>query len=153
MTAKHGEITASMEDYLETILQLTGEQPVARSKDIAQRLGVGMSSVSGALHTLKKGGLVDHEPYGYVILTKRGTRIAQRIVKRHNAWRDFLTNVLGIDKEEAEKTACQLEHGVSTNVTDRLIEFVEANGAARERRGTKTGLSRRERKEGHDKKH
>jgi DtxR family Mn-dependent transcriptional regulator len=102
------------------------EHTVARTKDIAERLGVGTSSVSGAMQMLRERGLVNHEPYGYVTLTPNGRVIAERVVRRHNAWKQFLTEVLGIGHSEAEDTACRLEHGVSTHVTDRLIAFVGA---------------------------
>jgi DtxR family transcriptional regulator, Mn-dependent transcriptional regulator len=114
-----------MEDYLETIFILIRENTVARSKDIARRLKVNRSSVTGALQNLKKHGLVNYEPYGFVTLTRSGTEVASRVLRRHEALRDFMVKVLSIDEAEADKAACHMEHGISSKVVDRFVEFAE----------------------------
>ncbi|AKJ64846.1 metal-dependent transcriptional regulator [Kiritimatiella glycovorans] len=127
MQETNNSVSGSQEDYLEAIFALTRERSVARSKDIAARLNVSRSSVSGALHALQKRGLVEHESYGYVTLTPEGEQVAGCVARRHGAWKAFLTGTLGVEEEEADATACRLEHGVSKQVTDRLLEFVAAN--------------------------
>jgi len=118
-------LSESMEDYLETILILIREHSVARSKDIAARLKVRRSSVTGMLQTLRDRGYLNYERYGYVTLTPEGAVIAGRVLRRHEALRDFMVNVLSIDPEEADVAACRMEHGVSKHIVDRLIEFGE----------------------------
>jgi len=56
------KLSPSMEDYLEAIVGLVRTGKVARVRDIAQRLGVGMSSVSTALRGLGARGLVNYDP-------------------------------------------------------------------------------------------
>ena len=46
------ELTASLEDYLETIYLIISEKEAVRPKDIAKRLDVSNASVTGALKTL-----------------------------------------------------------------------------------------------------
>ena len=48
-----------MEDYLEGIIVLVRRDRVARVRDIAGRMGVGMSSVTAALKSLSKRKLVN----------------------------------------------------------------------------------------------
>jgi DtxR family Mn-dependent transcriptional regulator len=112
-----------MENYLEAILHLVRQHAVARSKDIAKRLSVNRSSVTGALQALRERELVNYEPYGLVTLTKKGTEAARKVARRHKALRDFLVNVLGIEQDEADEAACRMEHGVSKHIVDRLIQF------------------------------
>ena len=102
-------LSASMENYLETIFILVRDYTVARSKDIADRLKVKRSSVTGALQTLKERGLVNYEPYGYVTLTETGTAVASKVLRRHEALRDFFVNVLSIDPAEADAAACRMD--------------------------------------------
>lgn len=125
MVAGQQGLTESLEDYLETILLLSREHRVARSRDIAARLGVQRSSVTGALHALSDRKLIHYEPYGYVTLTSEGTKEAERVRRRHEVLRDFLVNVLSIDAEEADATACRMEHAVSKTVIERLVAFAE----------------------------
>jgi DtxR family Mn-dependent transcriptional regulator len=118
-------LSASMANYLETIFILIRESAVARSKDIAERLKVQRSSVTGALQALKERGLVNYEPYGYVTLTEPGSVAASKVLRRHEALRDFFVNVLAIDHLEADEAACRMEHGISKNIVDRLVEFAD----------------------------
>lgn len=116
-------LSDSLENYLEAILLLVREHAVARSKDIARRLKVSRSSVTGALQSLRDRGLANYEPYGYVTLTEQGESIARRVLRRHEALKDFFVRVLSIDGKEADEAACRMEHGISKEIVDRLLDF------------------------------
>lgn len=118
-------LSASMENYLETILLLLRQHAVARSKDISRCMRVTRSSVTGALQALSERGLVHYEPYGFVTLTREGTDIARKVRRRHEALRDLFVHVLGVAPAEADEAACRMEHGISKPIVDRLVEFVE----------------------------
>jgi len=123
--AKDNKLSASLEDYLEAIFNLAGEADVVRSKDIAESLGVAKPSVTGALRLLNKKGLANYRPYGYVTLTDGGRKVAAEIVRRHNILKSFFVNVLGLDADVAQQAACQAEHALGSEVTGRLLLFVE----------------------------
>lgn len=78
MAAKGNKLSASLEDYLEAIFNLAGESNVARSKDIAQSLGVSKASVTGALRVLKEKELANYKPYDFVTLTEVGKRMQRK---------------------------------------------------------------------------
>jgi DtxR family Mn-dependent transcriptional regulator len=119
-------LTSSMENYLETIKNLETDKRVVRVKNVAQELKVKMSSVSGALETLAKEGLISHEKYGYIELTNEGKRLAETICSRHRTLFKFLTEILGVDPKTADEDACKMEHTVSPLVLEKLVEFVES---------------------------
>ena len=119
-------LTSSMENYLETIKNLETDKGVVRVKNVAQELKVKMSSVSGALETLAKEGLISHEKYGYIQLTDQGKRLAEAICSRHRTLFKFLTEVLGVDPKTANEDACKMEHAVSPMVLEKLVELVES---------------------------
>lgn len=118
-------LTASQEDYLEAIYNISEEKMAARVKDISNYLGVKASSVTGALKNLGKMKLVNYAPYDLITLTDQGKKVAKEIVSRHNALENFLTNVLGIDKKEADEAACKMEHTVPKKIVERLIKYSE----------------------------
>ncbi len=120
-----GKLSASLEDYLEAIFHLVTEKRAARGRDIAKRLEVTRSSVTGALQSLAEKGLVDYEPYEVITLTWKGNAIARDIVRRHEVLRDFLVKVLSVDPAEADEAACRIEHAISLPILERLIQFVE----------------------------
>ena len=119
------ELSASMEDYLEAIYHIVIAKQAARAKDIAKRLRVNNSSVTGALRTLSEKGYINYAPYDVITLTPKGHKHAEDVVRRHEALMDFFTKVLCIDKAEASEAACKMEHAVSRTILDRLIRFVE----------------------------
>ena len=118
-------ISESMENYLETILELENTNRVARGKDIADRLGIQRGSVTSALKNLEEKRLIHYEPYGYITLTKEGRKFAEEITRKHEVLKDFLLNVLKIDPDTAEETACRMEHAIDKKTLERLVCFIE----------------------------
>ena len=113
-------LTATQEDYLETIYHLMQEGKVARNKDIASRLNVKRATVTGAVKQLVAKGLVSHETHGHIMLTDAGISIATTVIKGHRLFTTFFQDILGLDATESEKIACQLEHII---VGDALLRF------------------------------
>ncbi|UCE98675.1 MAG: metal-dependent transcriptional regulator [Planctomycetota bacterium] len=123
--AKNNNLSASLEDYLEAIYNLSGEFNTARSKDIAKLLGVSKSSVTGALRVLKERGLAHYKPYDSITLTKTGRKAAAEIARKHNILKSFFINVLGIETDIAHQAACKAEHTLGAEVISRLLCFIE----------------------------
>jgi len=131
-TGTNSTLSASLEDYLEAIYNIAGESEIVRSKDIALSLGVAKPSVTGALKTLAKRGLVNYKPYGYVTLTEAGAVEARRVAQKHEVISRFFVDVLGVDKKTSQKAACKVEHALGPAIISRLMdfrEFVAANQA------------------------
>lgn len=118
------KLTESLENYLETIGMLIRKNKIARVKDISKELKVKNSSVNIALNILADKGLVIHEKYGYVELTKEGKQIADDIQYKEDVLLRFFTEVLGVDKEVALKDACRMEHTISDETLAKLIFFI-----------------------------
>lgn len=118
-------MTASQEDYLETIYHITAEKQAARAKDIAKAMKVKASSVTGALRLLADKGLVNYAPYDVITLTPEGAQLAEEVVRRHEVLDDFFSRILGVDAGDAETAACEMEHTLPQSVLDRLIQFVQ----------------------------
>jgi DtxR family Mn-dependent transcriptional regulator len=122
MAAGHA-VSATVEDYLEAILNLEREKRVARVRDIAKALSVHKSTVSAALKSLADKSLINYSPYETTTLTPRGRRIAEEVSHSHGVIRRFLTDVLLVDEGVAEANACRMEHDVDKAVLDRLVLF------------------------------
>ncbi len=100
------------------------EKRVARVSDIAATMGVQMPTVTGALKHLAEHSLVNYEPYQFVTLTPEGAAIAESMVRRHDVLRKFITEVLALPDEIADRDACGMEHALSDETLGRLIEFL-----------------------------
>jgi DtxR family Mn-dependent transcriptional regulator len=114
-----------MEDYLEAIFHISSEKKAARAKDIADRLKVNKSSVTGALRSLSEKGYVNYAPYDLITLTDKGRILAEDVVRRHETLKDFFIKILLLEEADAEEASCKIEHAISDKIVDRIINFVE----------------------------
>lgn len=122
MTA-HSTLSDSLGRYVLAIYELSLEHNVARSKDIADTVGVSRPSVTGALQKLDKAGLIQYEPYGYVVLTTKGEAEARQLLLKHRATQDFLQIALGLSEERAESVTADIEQHLPADVLCRLVQF------------------------------
>lgn len=112
------------EEYLETILYLTREGRRAKTRDIAQAMGIKPPSVSEMLLKLRDQGYIDYVPYEGAALTEEGRSQAVQMERKHQLLETFLVDMLGVDTDTAHDEACELEHSVSDNTVERICSFL-----------------------------
>jgi DtxR family Mn-dependent transcriptional regulator len=126
------QLSATLEDYLETIFRIEQVKRFARVRDISASLDVAKSAVTTALQSLSGKGLVNYEPYEPVTLSPEGREKAERVVLRHRVIEDFLRNVLDLEAERASSIACGMEHAVDRGALDRFVCFLAFVGRRRD---------------------
>jgi len=124
MKTKDTPITSTLEDYLATIFRLVQKNGEARSNAIADNLDVSRSSVTTALKSLAARELIEYRPYNPITLTPSGWELGKRIAHRNMILQDFFGRVLQLPAEEAEATACRVEHAVTDDVVLQLGRFI-----------------------------
>ena len=87
------KVTLIFTDVRDNRLKRSGEK-MCRAKDIADRLQVNKSSVTGALRSLSEKVLVNYAPYDIITLTAGGEKLAKDIVRRHETLKDFFVKIL-----------------------------------------------------------
>ena len=112
-------IYESGEDYLEAILMIGQEKGMVRSVDIANQLGYSKPSVSVAVRNLCESGHITMDEDKHVQLTEMGKAVAERIYDRHRTLEAILVS-LGVDKAQAAKDACKIEHDLSQESYDAI---------------------------------
>lgn len=112
-----------VEDYVELIAELIGQNGEARPVDIARRMGVKQPTVAKNLARLKREGLIVHERYRSIFLTEAGRALAETCRHRHQVVVDLLVR-LGLDRETAELDAEGLEHHVSDRTMAVFKKFL-----------------------------
>ena len=125
--AEHASI--SQEDYLKAIYKMlaSSEEPI--SARLSEQLKVTPPAVTTALKRMARHGYVRLDSKGgHMRLTRRGTRIAQRLVLRHRLVEKLLTEVLGMDWKVVHEEAEKLEHAISEEVERRLLEYFGREG-------------------------
>lgn len=117
-------LSRSIEDYIKAIYALEAEEQKASTKQVAQRLGVKMASVTGMLKHLAAEGYVTHTPYYGVQMTERGRQVALGLIRRHRLIELFLAKTLGLAWDQVHDDAEVLEHVVSDRLIERIHEFL-----------------------------
>jgi len=83
-----------MENYLETIYELSGGTSSVRVSDISEKMGVTKASINSDMSNLASKGLVINEKYKEVFLTPAGLEKANQTSERHYIILEFLAKVL-----------------------------------------------------------
>jgi DtxR family Mn-dependent transcriptional regulator len=122
---EEGDLTSTMEDYLEAVWSIECRGKVPRVKDVSDIMHVTPPTVHSAMKCLKKRGLIHQENYGYIELTEEGKKIARVIQKRHDLLVRFLKEILGLEEEVAKEDGCRLEHCVSPVTVERIVRFLD----------------------------
>jgi DtxR family Mn-dependent transcriptional regulator len=110
--------------YLVTVYRLTCQQSETTIRQIADQLGVAVSSTSEKVRTLTEQGFLSHPWREGVSLTDAGTQIAQQVLRKNRLASTFLVRTLGYRLDEAFADACHLEHALTDRLAARLAVFL-----------------------------
>ncbi|MDP3880551.1 MAG: metal-dependent transcriptional regulator [Dehalococcoidales bacterium] len=114
--------TATVEEYLETILNMISESKAVLAARLSERLEVSPPTVTATLQRMARDGLITTAMNKEITLTEHGMKMAISVVKRHRLAERLLTDILKVPWHEAHGEACLLEHGISEKVMDRLYD-------------------------------
>jgi len=114
----------TLEEYLEVIYLLENRNDQAKTGEISSELDVKPPSVTEMLRKLEKEGYLEYERYEGARLTNSGKNIAKNLMESHETIADFL-KIIGVEKEQAELDACELEHLISKKTLRKLKKFIE----------------------------
>lgn len=119
------QLSSSHQNYVKTVWKLhewSGESVSA--SELADALKLRRSTVSDAIKRLTEQGYFLHSPYGGIVLTELGQRVALEMVRRHRLIEMFLLEVMGYTWQQVHDEAEQLEHAVSDFMVGRMDELL-----------------------------
>ena len=115
--------SVSQEDYLKAIWNIVEEEETAPiSARLAEDLQVTPPAVAAALKRMARDGQLRVRRDGTIELTARGRARAEHLALRHRLAEKLLTDVIGLDWSKAHEEAERLEHGISDDVMDMLLQ-------------------------------
>ena len=115
-------LSRSVEDYLKAVYSLNERGKAAGTNELARALEIQPASVSGMIRRLAEDGLLQHEPYRGVRLTRQGHREALKVLRRHRIIEAFLVQRLGYPWDDVHEEAERLEHAASDTLIDRMAD-------------------------------
>lgn len=118
-------LSFTMENYLETIYELSRDGDGVRVSDIAERLCVTKASTNSAMATLSKKGLINNEKYGEIFLTPAGLELAHFTATKHHVIEKFFREILNVNPSVADEDACAIEHVISNDSIAAMKKYLQ----------------------------
>lgn len=113
--------TATIEEYLETIYNISMEgEPVIGAR-LAAKFRVAAPTVTETLKRMVRDGFVEMDGKRQVTLTEQGVERAEAVLRRHRLTERFLVDMLGMQWHQVHEEACRLEHYISGAVEARVL--------------------------------
>ena len=114
-------LSATVEEYLETIYNMSAEDEVVIGARLAEKFGVSAPTVTEMLKRLVRDGYIEMDAKRVVTLTGAGYQAAEAVLRRHRLTERFLTDMLGMQWHEVHEEAHRLEHFISGAVEARVV--------------------------------
>jgi DtxR family transcriptional regulator, Mn-dependent transcriptional regulator len=114
-------LSATVEEYLETIYNMSMEGEVVIGARLAEKFRVAPPTVTEMLKRLVRDGYVEMDNKRHVTLTEAGYQAAEAVLRRHRLTERFLVDMLGMQWHQVHEEACRLEHFISGAVEARVI--------------------------------
>ena len=118
-------LSPRIEDYLEELFLIESTGRNVTVTDLADRLKITKGTVTATVQKLVELELVKHERYGNLHLTDAGRRRGMTVFHRHEGFRAFFHELLGLDRDHSSEMACSMEHYIDPVTEDRLYALLE----------------------------
>lgn len=118
-------LTPRIEDYLEELFLIESTGRDVTVTDLAERLKITKGTVTATIQKLVELELVRHERYGTLHLTDAGRQKGMIVFRRHEGFRAFFHELLGLDRDHSSEMACSMEHYVDAVTEERLYALLE----------------------------
>ena len=118
-------LSPRIEDYLEELFLLESTGREITVTDLADRLKITKGTVTATVQKLVELELVKHERYGNLHLTDTGRRRGMTVFHRHEGFRAFFHELLGLDRDHSSEMACSMEHYIDPVTEERLYALLE----------------------------
>jgi DtxR family Mn-dependent transcriptional regulator len=116
--------TAKVEDYLQEIYDRAAAGKPLIAARLAERIGVTAPTAWATLQRMQRDELVELGERRDIHLTRKGTKAAESIKRRHYLAERLLVDILGMDWAAAHEEAHRIEHAVSPVVEERIMALL-----------------------------
>lgn len=118
-------MSPNKENYLKTIYELNYDFTKITNKRISEIMNVSAPSVTEMLNALASEGYLTHSPYNKIVLTPKGNKVSEKLVRTHRLWEVFLHEKLKYPVDNVHHNADALEHSSDDDLVDHLNDFLD----------------------------
>lgn len=117
-------MSPNKENYLKTIYELNYDFTKVTNKRISEIMNVSAPSVTEMLNSLSNEGYLTHSPYNKIVLTDKGKKVSEQLVRTHRLWEVFLNQDLKYPVDSVHHHADIMEHLSDKDLMDHLNDFL-----------------------------
>ncbi|MCH8206096.1 MAG: metal-dependent transcriptional regulator [Chloroflexi bacterium] len=123
-------LSMGTENYLLSIFRLQEQDVRVTVTQLAEHLktlpsdeglGTSLPSVGGMIRRMVREGLVEATPNKDVVLTSKGRKSAESVVRRHRLAERMVVDLLGLDLQDSHVEAHRLEHAISPQLEEKIV--------------------------------
>lgn len=92
--------------------------------NIAKKLGISNAAATDMAKKLATKDLLHYEKYQELKLTKKGTKMALNVVRKHRLWESLLFRMFDMSLHEIHRESELLEHQTSDFLADKISEYL-----------------------------
>ena len=124
-------LSMGVENYLLSIFQLGEQNRRVTLTELADQLkrlpegeglGTSLPSVGAMVRRMARESLVEITMDKEVLLTLRGRRVAESMVRRHRLAERMVVDLLGLELHKSHVEAHRLEHAISLDLEKKIID-------------------------------
>jgi DtxR family Mn-dependent transcriptional regulator len=115
-----GEVTTTIESYLEAVFELEEIGERVTQARLAKWFGVSPPATSEVVRRMERMGLITFDADRTIVFTGDGQRRASEMAVRHRTIERYLVDVLGVPWHRADEEVRKMEPGVSEMVFERM---------------------------------
>lgn len=124
-TKENDELSDSLKKYLFYIYDMTVKNEKCTVTAIAGDMQISKPSVNKAVGNLIEKNYVEHHRYGSISLTKKGEEFGRAYAKKMDILREFLINVVGVNKEKAYYQAQNMMLCLDDETVNKIHDFIK----------------------------
>lgn len=117
-------ISKSTEDYLKRIFGLSRKLDKVTTSAIADSMSISSASVTDMIKKLSELDFLSYTPYQGVRLTKKGEKLALKVIRRHRLLELFLVEALHFSWDKVHEEADRLEHVISDEFEHGIDKYL-----------------------------
>jgi len=117
-------LTSKEAEYLKAVFKLLPGRDIVGSLEVANAMGVSCATASEYLKRLEEKGMLKRYRWRGVILSGKGVREVNRIIRNHRVFETYAYRFLSVSLEDACECASRIELYISGRIVDSMCSLL-----------------------------
>jgi len=118
-------MSVAVENFIKTIYKNKHhDNQDTKPGNIAKKLGISNAAATDMAKKLDTKNVLKYEKYQELRLTKKGTKMALNVIRKHRLWESLLYKLFDMSLHDIHREAELLEHETSNFLANKISEYL-----------------------------